>query len=103
MSSQNPPVAQAFPPGDFIREELEARGWTQSDLAKIIGRPLQVVNPIINGKKEITPETAVSLGAAFRTSAVYWLNLEAAYRLSKVGGPDPEIETRVRELELAHG
>ena len=85
-----------------MREELEARGWTQGDLAKVIGRPLQVVNSIINGKKEITPETAVALGPAFRTSAIYWLNLEAAYRLSKLGGPDPAIETRVRELELAH-
>jgi HTH-type transcriptional regulator / antitoxin HigA len=103
MPDQNPPVAQAFPPGDFIREELEARGWTQGDLATVIGRPLQVVNAIINGRKSITPETAVSLGAAFGTSAVFWLNLEAAYRLAKIGGADPKIQSRVRQLERARG
>jgi HTH-type transcriptional regulator/antitoxin HigA len=101
MPAKNPPVAQVFPPGDFIREELEARGWTQGELARIIGRPIQVVNAIINGKKEITPETAVALGAAFGTSAVLWLNLQVAYRLAQAGEPDPAIENRARELELA--
>jgi hypothetical protein len=42
---------EVFPPGEFIREELEARGWTQSDLAKILGRPLQAINEIVNGKE----------------------------------------------------
>ena len=27
--------AEVFPPGDFLREELEARGWTQADLARL--------------------------------------------------------------------
>ena len=64
MSSMKRSVAQVFPPGDFIREELDARGWTQRNLAEILGRPTQVVNSIINAKKEITPETAVALAAA---------------------------------------
>jgi HTH-type transcriptional regulator/antitoxin HigA len=33
--------AEVFPPGEFIREELDARGWTQEDLAKILGRQLR--------------------------------------------------------------
>ena len=59
-------VAEVFPPGEFIREELEARGWTQGDLCNILRRPLQTINEIINGKKEITPDTAIALGEAFR-------------------------------------
>jgi len=47
--------AEIFPPGEFIREELEARGWTQGDLAHIMGRPLRLVNELIAGKKQITP------------------------------------------------
>jgi hypothetical protein len=45
--------ARAFPAGDFIREELDARGWTQRDLAEIIGLPIQVNNAIVNTKVDV--------------------------------------------------
>jgi HTH-type transcriptional regulator/antitoxin HigA len=69
------------PPGEIISDELEARGWTQKDLAEIMGRPEQAINEIINGKKQITYETADQLGQAFGTSAEVWLNLELDYQL----------------------
>ena len=59
------PLAKAFPPGDFIREELEERGWTQQGLADRMGRPLQTVNMIVNGHKAITADTASQLAKAF--------------------------------------
>lgn len=90
MSDTRAP-AEVFPPGDFIREELEARHWTQGDLAAVIKRPLQAVNEIINGKKQITAETAKALAAAFGTSAKLWLNLESTYQLHKAKDADPEI------------
>ena len=65
--------AEAFPPGEFLREELEERNWTQADLAEIMGRPLVLVNEIISGKRSITPETAIGLAAAFGTSAELWM------------------------------
>ncbi len=49
--------AEVFPPGEFIREELESRGWTQDDLAQIMGRPVRLVNELVNAKKQITPDT----------------------------------------------
>jgi HTH-type transcriptional regulator / antitoxin HigA len=75
--------AEAFPPGDFLREELEVRGWTQTELAKMIGRPARLINEIIAAKRAITPETAMDLAAAFGTSAQYWLSLESSYQLFK--------------------
>jgi HTH-type transcriptional regulator/antitoxin HigA len=90
--------AKAFPPGEFIREELEARGWTQSDLAKILGRPLQAINEIVNAKKRITAETAKELALAFGTSAELWLNLESAYQLSASKQPDERIKMRAEML-----
>ena len=80
MSDRKP--AEVFPPGEFIKEELDAREWAQEDLAEILGRPTRLVNELIAGKRGITPETAKGLGEAFDTSAQLWMNLESAYRLS---------------------
>ena len=66
--------AEVFPPGEFVREELEVRGWTQADLASILNKPLPAVHGI-TGKKAITPETAKSLGDAFDVEPAFWLNL----------------------------
>jgi HTH-type transcriptional regulator / antitoxin HigA len=87
-------AAEVFPPGEFIREELEARGWTQGTLADIMGRPESTVSAIISGKKEITPETARGLSAALGTSAELWMNLEATYRLSMTEHQDEEVRKR---------
>jgi HTH-type transcriptional regulator/antitoxin HigA len=72
--------AEAFQPGVYIREELETRGWSQNDFAKIIGRPLQAV------------------GAAFGTGPEVWINLQSAYDLYLAGEPDPAIARRARQL-----
>jgi len=89
---------EVFPPGEYIKDELEERGWTQVDLAEILGRPVQLVNEIILDKRGITPETAKGLGEAFGTSAQLWLNLGAAWELYKTRntGPDPAIGLRAR-------
>ena len=68
-------------PGEILKEELEARGWTQTDFAEILGRPIQAINEIISGKKAVVPATAVELSRAMGTSPEFWLNLESAYRL----------------------
>lgn len=70
--------AEVFPPGEFLREELDGRGWTQADFAEILGRPPRLVNEIIQGKRRITPETANRLAAALGTSPEFWLHLEAS-------------------------
>lgn len=71
----------AFVPGEYLRDELDERGWTATEFAEIIGRPLQAVSEILNGKKEITTETAIQIGQALGTSPELWLNLQMQYRL----------------------
>jgi HTH-type transcriptional regulator/antitoxin HigA len=86
--------AEVFPPGEFIREELEARGWSQVDLADILGRPVQLVNEIIANRRGVTPETARGLAAAFGTTPQYWLRLDNAYQLSRSKGVDAGVGLR---------
>lgn len=91
-------VAEVFPPGVFIREELEARNWSQTELAEIIGRYTGEVSDLIAGKRGITPDIAKALGSAFGTSAHYWMNLDAGYRLQQ--STDTETDTIARKARL---
>lgn len=96
--------AEAFPPGQFLRDELAERGWAEGEFAEIIGRPVQAVSEILNGKKEITPETAVAIGAALGTTAELWVNLQATYRLHQARITEASkvkpVERRARLREL---
>jgi HTH-type transcriptional regulator/antitoxin HigA len=95
--------ARVFPPGRILNREIEARGWTQKDLADIMNRPPQVINEIIKGTKQITPETAIQLSKALGTSAIFWQNLEANYQLylAKKQKDDSDIERRSRLYTIA--
>jgi HTH-type transcriptional regulator / antitoxin HigA len=101
MSNTRQKHAEAFPPAEFIKDELEARGWSQGTFAKILGRPLQAVNMIINGKKAITAQTAAEIGAAFGTSATFWMNVETAWQLSRVKPVAPGIARRASKAAVA--
>lgn len=95
MSARIP--AEVFPPGEFIREELEARGWTQGDLAQIMDRPLRLVNELVAGKKQITPDTARGLASAFGDDdPLYWMNLDSTYRLAQAKPADAAVTRRSR-------
>lgn len=88
--------AEVFPPGEFLREELEAREWNQQELADILGRPPRLISELIAGKRAITPETAKGLADAFGTSPEYWMNLESQYQLSKVNLPNDSVARKAR-------
>src|SRR6266446_7987053 len=94
-------VAQTFPPGEFIKEELEARGWTQGDLATIMGRQDSVVSAIINGKRSVSPQIASELASAFGTSAELWMNLQASYNLYARKEQKSDVSRRAKVFALA--
>jgi len=98
----NPQPAEPVSPGRILRRELEAHGWTQKDLAKIMGRPEQAISEIVSGEKRITYETAVQLEAALGASAAFWLSLEANYQLDKAKAATKTdvIERRRRLYEM---
>jgi len=69
--------------GEVLRDELTARGMTQTDLAQVTGRPLQTINMVVNGRKGISAETALDLEKAFpEIPADFWLQLDMRYRLN---------------------
>jgi HTH-type transcriptional regulator/antitoxin HigA len=83
-------------PGEFIREEIEARGWSQRDLAYILGSSEQALNTILSGKRGISPEMAKAMGNAFDVPAELFLNLQKSYELAQAHDPDPGIAKRAK-------
>lgn len=97
--------AEAFPPGEYLRDELEERGWTVTEFAEILGRPVQAVSEILNGRKAITTETACALSDALGTTPDVWLHLQTNYRLFEQRAKSPDAHpspvarrARLREL-----
>jgi addiction module HigA family antidote len=69
-------------PGEMLLEEfLNPMGITQKKLADNILVPYQRVNEIINGRRGITPSTALRLAKFFNMSADFWMNLQLHWDL----------------------
>jgi len=69
-------------PGEILLEEfLRPVGLTQRDLAKAIHVPYQRINELVNGRRGITPSTALRLAKYFGMSADFWMNLQLRWDL----------------------
>lgn len=98
---ENKIIAEVFAPGEFIKDELEARGWTQGDLARIIGRQDSVISSLINGKRSVSSEIASELAAAFGTSADVWVNAQTAYDLYTRREQQDAVSRKAKLFEMA--
>ena len=82
-------------PGEILHEEyLEPLGLTQKSLADHLVCDIKVINRIVNCRCAVTAEMALKLGAAFDTTAEFWLSAqravdiyEASKRISKLPKP----------------
>lgn len=81
-------------PGEMLREEfLLPMGITQRELASGIRVPYQRINELINGKRGVTPSTALRLEKYFGTTAGFWMNLQLRWDLYRAQ------QTEARQLE----
>jgi antitoxin HigA-1 len=69
-------------PGRILKRELVARELSANRLALSLRLPSGRIADIINGKRGISPETALRLARFFGNSAWFWLNLQTAYELA---------------------
>jgi len=89
-------------PGKRLRRLLDEKGWTQDELATIMGRSRNTVTDITTGRTGITPEMAVALSAVFQaTTPSQWLQWDATYRLSILEHDSGDISKRARLYESA--
>jgi antitoxin HigA-1 len=84
------------PPGEMLLEEfIKPLGLTQAELAERIGVSYVRLNEIINGRRGITPSTALRLAKALGTTPDFWLNGQIAVELYRVSHDEEEA----RQLE----
>ena len=81
-------------PGEILLEEfLIPMKLTQRELAEALHVPYQRVNELVNGRRGITPSTALRLGKYFDVSPSFWLNLQLHWDLYHA------IRSEARELD----
>ena len=71
--------AEAFPPSEYLVEELKARGWTKLDFVRKSGLDLETVEALCSGTRKVTVSVAANIGAAFGQNPATWANLQMAY------------------------
>lgn len=73
----------AFPthPGEVLKDEIEARGITQRQLAESVGLTYSVVNEILNGRRSLTAKTALMFEAALDIPADALMYLQMKYNM----------------------
>jgi addiction module HigA family antidote len=69
-------------PGRILKRELSARGLSANGLALALHVPSGRITTILNGKRAISPETALRLARYFGSSAQFWMNLQSRYDLA---------------------
>jgi addiction module HigA family antidote len=69
-------------PGEMLLEEfLIPMGLSQRELAEAIRVPYQRINEVINGRRGMTPSTALRLAKYFDVSPDFWMNLQLRWDL----------------------
>ena len=90
---------ETIPPGDYIRGLMEAKGWTQSDLAYALGiKQASSVNQILNNKRAISHNLARALALALDCDPLEIARIQAAWDVESADDPDPSISVRARIL-----
>jgi addiction module HigA family antidote len=85
----------------LLKEFLEPMGLTQRELALGIRVPYQRVNELVNGRRGVTPSTALRLSKFFGNSAGFWLNLQQRWDLYHAQRQDDHELKRIKTIKTA--
>ena len=89
----------AFPthPGEVLKDELEARGISQRELADTIGLTYSVVNEILNGRRSLTAKTALMFEAALDVPADALMYLQTKFNMQTTRN-DKSVANVLKEI-----
>jgi len=82
----------------LLEEFLKPLGLSQSELAERIRVPYQRVNELVNGKRGITPSTALRLSKFLGTTPGFWMNLQQRWDLYYAQRNEAEALKKIRRM-----
>ena len=85
----------------LLVEFLEPMHLTQRDVAEGIGVPYQRINELVNGRRGVTPSTALRLAKFFNTTPDFWLNLQQRWDLYQANRNEQEALRRIKPIHAA--
>ena len=84
-------------PGEMLLEEfLAPLGISQRELADAIRVPYQRVNELVNGRRGVTPSTALRLGRFFDMTPDFWMNLQLRWDLFEAQRKEKAVLQQIR-------
>ena len=85
-------------PGEILEEEyLKPLGMSRNQLATELHVPAPRINDICRERRGITTDTALRLALYFKTTPIFWMNLQVGYDLEVARRKRGKtIERRVR-------
>lgn len=87
-------------PGEMLLLEfLDPLGLSQRKLATGIHVPYQRVNDLVNGRRGITPSTALRLARYLGTSADFWMNLQSRWDLYRAQREEAQVLRTIRQAK----
>jgi len=88
-------------PGEMLLAEfLEPMSLTQRDLADGIHVPYQRINELVNGRRGVTPATALRLAKFFGNTPDFWMNLQLRWDLYFAQEQESEELKRIKRTPL---
>lgn len=96
VSIQDDPFPGVQTPAEALRIGMERLGWSQPDLAYVLGVNPATVNQILNGKRGISADMAKALALAFAMPEEAFAAVQATWDLSRARDPDPGVAARAR-------
>lgn len=87
-------------PGEILKEEVECRHTRQTRLAEQMGIPYKVLNDLLNGRRALTPATALMFEAALGVDAGLLMRMQVDYSM-QVAGQDQALRRRLRHIREA--
>jgi HTH-type transcriptional regulator/antitoxin HigA len=98
--NDNPAPFMAVHPGMMIKPEIEERGISQKELAKMLHTQPSHLSEVLNGKRALTTELAMKIEKAIGLPAKTLLSAQTQYELESANADNKNTSLQMETVAL---